>query len=286
MNKQAIFILAFALLSLNLSNYNNSEKSVQLKISDSQLFPVQKHPIIRDTLYTFEQHFIIVNLSTQTGYLYSRNEPVMKFGVSSGNIKLDKAVETNEGLFVIQCMMKKWYSSQFDSTLMLNWMGFNNGIGFHALQSHGYYRYLGIKPSSHGCVRISQEDANTLFSLIDVGTPVLVNNGEPAITIAFADSNSNYKHYSNSELRNVLKDRFDLLYNGKYLLNELPKICISKSNVTHQGLPVGNADYIPEKQFHLNANLNFSTSTNQDVLHPSVSYLIPHENDLSFVRLN
>ena len=138
MNKQAIFILAFALLSLNLSNYNNTSNNTEIKISNSQLFPFQKHQIIRDTLYTFEQHYIIVNLATQTGSLYSRNTPVMEFGVSSGNVKLDKAVETNEGLFVIQCMMKKWYSSQFDSTLMLDWMGFNYGIGFHALQTYGY----------------------------------------------------------------------------------------------------------------------------------------------------
>lgn len=44
--------------------------------------------------------------------------------------------------------------------------------GIHATSSR-YYRYLG-RPASHGCVRQHRADAQVLYGLVDIGTPVYI----------------------------------------------------------------------------------------------------------------
>ncbi len=209
---------------------------------------VMDYSSLRDTLYTLKPYFIEVNLTSQTGYLHSRYDSLMEFGLSTGTRRIEDGVETKEGLFVIQSMMPRWHSRQFDSTLMLNWMGFNYGIGFHALLGNSYYRYLGVRKSSHGCVRLSREDAKDIYSKIDFGTPVLVHSGYPAITIAFADSSDELSIPDYSQMRILLPERFLSLYGGKYLTENLPRLLIDRSNVGHPGLPIGDARRIPKRQ--------------------------------------
>jgi hypothetical protein len=205
---------------------------------------------LRDTLYTFEPYFIEVNLDSQMGYLHSKDGSVEEFGVSSGNKRLLDAVETNEGLFVIQSKMPKWHSRQFDSTLMINWMGFNFGIGFHALAGNSYYKYLGKNKSSHGCLRISREIAKRIYSLINFGTPVLVHNGNNAVHIGFADSSRFYEYtsYDYNTLLKILPERFNTIYEGEYFITEKPKLLINLQNVKHTGLPIGDRNRIPRRQ--------------------------------------
>ena len=95
---------------------------------------------LRDTIYTMKDHFIEVNLLTQHAQLHSRDGSEFVFPISSGNKNIEEGIETREGLFVIKSQAKKLYSVQFDSTVMLNWMGFNAGIGFHALLGNRYYK--------------------------------------------------------------------------------------------------------------------------------------------------
>jgi len=219
------------------------------KLSEIKNLPAL-NPVIRDTFYTLKSSFIEVNLKTQTGYLHIKGDTVFEFGVSTGNKKLSEAVETNEGLFVIQSKMPKWYSQQFDSTLMINWMGFNYGIGFHALAGNSYYKYLGKKKSSHGCVRISREDSRYIYSKVETGTPVLVHSGNNAVYVGFADSVdiNNFSEYSFRELNKILSERLNNLYGGRYFINPVEKILISRSNIGHNGLQIGESYKIPEKQ--------------------------------------
>lgn len=212
---------------------------------------IMDYSSLRDTLYTLQPYYIEVNLITQTGYLHSRYDTVMEFGLSTGTRRIEDGVETKEGLFVIQSMMPRWHSRQFDSTLMLNWMGFNYGIGFHALLGNSYYRYLGVRKSSHGCVRLSREDAKDIYSKIDFGTPVLVHSGYPAITIAFADSSDELYIPDYSQMRIILPERFRSLYGGRYLIENLPRLLINRSNVDHPGLPIGDARRILRRQIIL-----------------------------------
>ena len=117
-------------------------------------------------------------------------------------------METNTGLFAIQWKARKQYSVQFDSTVMLNWMGFNNGIGFHALLGKSYYKYLGNKNVSHGCIRVSREDAEIIYTKVEKGTPVLVHKGNNAIQIAFTSEGESYNQYSYSETYKLLRKRY------------------------------------------------------------------------------
>ena len=203
---------------------------------------------LRDTIYTNKENYIEVNLLTQQATLYSRDGSEFHFPISSGTKRVEKGMETSQGLFAIQWKTRKQYSVQFDSTVMLNWMGFNNGIGFHALLGKSYYKYLGKKNVSHGCVRLSREDANIIYQKVERGTPVLVHKGNTAVKIAFTKEGEDYKHYSYLEIYKLLKKRYQLIYDGDYLISSNEKILIDEKNIYSNGLPIGNAELIPAKQ--------------------------------------
>jgi hypothetical protein len=132
---------------------------------------------------------------------------------------------------------------------MLNWMGFNGGIGFHALLGTRYYKYLGKKNVSHGCVRMSREDATEMYSIVEKGTPVIVHSGNSAITVAFGEEGKVYKYYDYRTLHKTVQERFEIIYNGHYFVRNLPKLLIDEENVWHSGLPIGDLESIPAKQF-------------------------------------
>jgi len=171
-------------------------------------------------------------------------------------------MDTREGLFVLHWKSKKLHSEQFDSTLMLNWMGFNGGIGFHALLGTRYYKYLGKRNVSHGCVRMSREDAKEMYSIVEKGTPVLVHSGNSAITVAFGEEGTVYKYYDYKTLHKIMSARFDVLYSGNYFVSAQPKLLIDKENVSHRGLPIDDSENIPVKQFLKPAYLYVDYKTN------------------------
>lgn len=241
------------------NDYSDNVSSVkEPKVPVIKNLQIQNFRHLRDTVYTLKQNFIVVNLAEQKAFLYSRNEPTYEFGISSGTEKVRDGVETNEGLFVIQAKLPEWHSQQFDSTLLLYWIGFNHGIGFHALAGNSYYKYLGVKKSSHGCLRISREDARHLYARVEKGTPVLLHRGNSAVFISFADSNkiNSYVDYSYSNLYKILPERFNKLYEGRYFVEPLNKILIERNNVHHNGLPIGDSKKIPEKQLLLPGSLD------------------------------
>jgi hypothetical protein len=203
---------------------------------------------LRDTVYTNKDHYIEVNLATQHATLYSRDGSEFHFPISSGTKRVEKGMETNTGLFAIQWKAKKQYSVQFDSTVMLNWMGFNNGIGFHALLGKSYYKYLGKKNVSHGCVRVSREYAQIVYEKVEKGTPVLVHKGNTAIKIAFTSEGESYNHYSYKDTYHLLKERYQKIYDGDYLISSNEKILVDENNIFSNGLPIGNSELIPTKQ--------------------------------------
>lgn len=226
---------------------NNNEDTAK----SNSIFLITDFSGLRDTVYTDKPYFIEVNLKTQMGYLHSLNDSTKLFGISSGTDRLFEGVNTKEGLFVIQSMMPQWHSRQFDSTLMLNWMGFNYGIGFHALLGKRYYKYLGVKPSSHGCVRVGREDAKEIYDKIELGTPVLVHSENNAITVAFTKENEKYYQPEYDSLKKILDIRYNELYSGRYFLQSHNKLLIDRSNVNHPGIPIGDSKRISKRQLLL-----------------------------------
>ncbi len=248
-----IFLASFATIAIlffNSASLIENTKSVLPWEFKYSIHPLAGYDFkqLRDTVYTDKDNFIEVNLLTQQATLYSRDGSEFHFPVSSGTKWVEEGMETNQGLFAIQWKAKKQYSVQFDSTVMLNWMGFNNGIGFHALQGKSYYKYLGKKNVSHGCIRVSREDAQFVYEKVEKGTPVLVHKGNSAITIAFTSEGESYSQYSYSETYKQLRKRQQLIYEGDYLISPNEKILIDEKNIYSGGLPIGNAELIPTKQ--------------------------------------
>src|SRR4030065_2927365 len=211
-----ITILFFNSAYLIEKNKNISPKEFKYSINPLAGYDFGQ---LRDTVYTNKDHYIEVNLLTQHATLYSRDGSEFHFPISSGTKSVLKGMDTKVGLFAIQWKTRKQYSVQFDSTVMLNWMGFNNGIGFHALRGKSYYKYLGKKNVSHGCVRISRVDAKIVYEKVERGTPVLVYKGNSTVKIAFTSEGESYNQYSYSETCKLLKNRYQLIYDGNYLIS-------------------------------------------------------------------
>jgi len=245
-------------LILTLSNLINGQSLVK-NISNINF---SSKVLVRDTLYTHSDYIIEVYIPEQKIYLHLRDGRIIEFLCSTGNPKLEKGVTTPEGIFVIQNKARKVYSTQFDSTLMINWLGFNFNIGFHALQGNSYYRHLGKRVSSHGCIRISRETSEYFFNRIPIGTPVFVHSGKSARVIAFARKDENYVIPSKNNLNLLLKENLKSLYHGHYLYKH-HKLVISEFNVSHKGLELGDESKIsPQvplmdkfKTFHLDRRL-------------------------------
>ncbi|MGE5798263.1 MAG: L,D-transpeptidase [Ignavibacteria bacterium] len=242
------FIFTLVYLNLNFLKPNDNSKENWIKVTGQFKFLTNDFSSLRDTLYTFDSSFVEVNLKLQKGFLHKRNGETKEFLISSGTARLEEGVDTQEGLFVIKAKLKEWHSRQFDSTLLINWMGFNHGIGFHALQGNGYYRNLGKRRSSHGCIRISRQTSNELFESVSSGTPVLVHSGNNAVSIGFANRFENYLYPDYYELYSSLPKRYQEIYSGRYFIAPQPKILIDRKNVYHSGLPIGNSEKIPEHQ--------------------------------------
>ena len=248
-------IFLAALVTTTILFFNSAYLIEKTENISPKEFNFSIHPLagfdfkqLRDTVYTNKDHYIEVNLLTQHATLYSRDGGEFHFPISSGTRRVEKGMDTNEGLFAIQSKAKRVHSVQFDSTLMLNWMGFNNGIGFHALLGKSYYKYLAKKNVSHGCVRVSREDAQIVYEKVEKGTPVLVHKGTSAIKIAFTSEGESYNQYSYNDTYNLLKERYQRLYDGNYLISLNEKILIEDNNLTHNGLPIGNSELIPARQ--------------------------------------
>lgn len=248
-----IFLVALILISFiffNSAYHNRNSPYLPTKVNNYSFNSLASYDFkqLRDTVFTNKDHFIEVNLVTQQATLYSRDGSEFQFPISSGTKKVEKGMDTNVGLFAIQWKAKKLYSAQFDSTIMLDWMGFNNGIGFHALEGKGYYKYLGKKNVSHGCIRVSREDAEIVYEKVKKGTPVLIHKGNNAITIAFTSEGESYNQYSYSETYKLLRQREKLIYTGDYLISSREKILIDEKNIYSSGLPIGDSRLIPAQQ--------------------------------------
>ena len=142
---------------------------------------------LRDTLFLLDSTYLEVRLDEQMIYQRFRSGRVDRYPCSTGDPRIPDGIATRQGIFTIGGRAKRTLSQQFQVYLNY-WMQFDGGIGFHGLDSKSYYRFLGQRPSSHGCVRISNETGTKLFGNVRSGMVVYVHGGSPARVLAFADS--------------------------------------------------------------------------------------------------
>lgn len=207
---------------------------------------------IKDTLYTTRKSYIEIDLKTQQAVVIMRSGERFNFPVSTGTDALPQGVKTNEGVFAIFSKAEVAVSKDFNCNLYY-WMQFNYGIGLHGLDGNGYYVFLGKQPSSHGCVRTANEDIKIAYSLVELGSPVLVHSGgNNAVTISFVDSDDPYIYKpSANEAPALFKKRLSQLYRGELEDLFARKIVIDNTNLGFAGTSIGDISKLPDAKLLL-----------------------------------
>lgn len=143
---------------------------------------------IRDTVYTTDSLYLDVNLSKQTVTVRFRDGSSRRFLISSGNPYIREGMSTPAGVFTVQNQVPMALSRQFNNARLHHWIGVQGGVGFHGLDGTGYYGNLGVRPSSHGCIRMSREEIAQMYNLVHPGAIILVHYGNPARVVGFCDA--------------------------------------------------------------------------------------------------
>lgn len=242
---------------------------------------------IKDTVYTDKECWLELKINEQTLYQHWRDGRTVKYPVSSGNNKGGdpEALESRPGLFAIFLKVEHHQSSQFDASNMYHFMPFNQGIGFHSIDGTGYYAHLGVRPSSHGCIRMKHEDAKKLFGDCPLGTLVLATKGYSARTIAFAPEDfENEREYSKDDYRMMLSSNLYNLLNGKYYLEERNRFIVDPKVIPVSGVYTSYDVPIPEKQFIPRSYITFYERTDK-LYFKDKKEILSDANSEEFIKL-
>lgn len=253
-----VFLFAgFTQLKSDNKPYENSELSGEIKkhrepeINFSALVSGQEFSQnLRDTVYTDRKLWLELRIDQQKLYVHYRDGHTKTLAISSGNKGLNKGIESRPGLFAIFYKEELHLSSQFDDAKMFYYMPFNMGIGFHSLAGTGYYGNLGVRPSSHGCIRMRTEDVKALFKECDVGTLVLAHRGATARIVAFAPEGfKNDRAFSKEDYMSMLAYNLSSICDGNYFIDPPKRFIMDGTLIPKIGINVRSSDEIPEKQF-------------------------------------
>ena len=249
--------LIFSLVSDITGNIQFQKQNISVPMEELEGLPIQ-NVRIKDTVFVMGNSYIEISLQEQLCRLYiiddNGKEKCNEYKVSSGNPNIPEGLETTTGLFSVQTKNPLGKSKQFNDAELHNWVGFNVNYGIHGLAGNGYYRYLGVRASSHGCVRISREDGKKVYDKVKFGTPVLVYDNEPAIILKFADTIGSLSKYyilpsDARSFNNTMRQRQQNIYDGVVYLNSEKKLLLDGETIIRWGgYRIGKANNIPYKQ--------------------------------------
>src|SRR4030095_5933198 len=204
---------------------------------------------LRDTVYTNENLWLELRIDQQMLHIHYRDGHTKNYPVSTGNKYLSKGIESRPGLFAIFLKEEVHLSSQFDNARMNWYMPYNMGIGFHGLPATGYYGNLGVRPSSHGCIRMRNEDVKVLFNECKIGILVLAHRGYSTRVVAFAPEGfKNDGEYTKEDYMNMLAYNLSSLLEGKYFINPPKRFIIEGTVIPKSGINVSSIENIPSRQ--------------------------------------
>jgi len=204
---------------------------------------------IKDTVYTDKDTWLELRIDQQMLYQHWRDGRVVSYPISSGNKFLDRSIESRPGLFAIFVKEERHESSQYNNAEMYHFMPFNQGIGFHSLNGTGYYGNLGVRPSSHGCIRMRHADVKKLFGETPLGTIVLAHRGYTARTVGFAPKDfENKEEYSKDEFKKMLAENLANVLSGDYYMRDRKFFVIDPKVIPTSGIYISYDRKIPEKQ--------------------------------------
>ena len=107
---------------------------------------------------------VVVSLSDQMAYVYRGDQLAGVTTLSSGTDKHP----TPTGIFPIQEKRTMYRSKKYDNAPMPHMQRLDQyGIALHAGHNPG-------RPASHGCIRLPSAFAARLYTMTQVGTPVLI----------------------------------------------------------------------------------------------------------------
>jgi hypothetical protein len=107
---------------------------------------------------------VVISLSDQLAYLYRGDTLIAVSSISTG----EPGRDTPTGIFSVLLKKKMHRSIKYDNAPMPHMQMITDfGVALHAGHNPGH-------PASHGCIRLPAQFAAKLFSVTDVGTPVLV----------------------------------------------------------------------------------------------------------------
>jgi hypothetical protein len=119
---------------------------------------------------------IIISLENQELYRFEDGRIVSRHPVSTGV----PGHRTPTGDYRVHNKNLSAWSNKYEC-MMLHWMSIcGSGLyGIHSLRGTSYLKKLG-RVASHGCIRLSHEDAESMYNWADIGTPVtIVNEFDP-----------------------------------------------------------------------------------------------------------
>lgn len=225
-----------------LGSFKQQDKKINL-LSESDLTAK-----IKDTVYTNKDNWLELRIHEQMLYQHWRDGRIEKFPISSGNKYLSESVESRPGLFAIFYRNPHHKSTQYSNASLYHFQTFNQGIGFHSLDGTGYYGNLGVRPSSHGCIRMKHDHARKLFNDCDLGTLVLAHNGNSLRTIGFAPKDIPVSDMPKEEQRELLARNLYNVVNGNYFVENRKYFVVDPKIITAQGIYNGYDMKLPEKQ--------------------------------------
>lgn len=242
---------------------------------------------LKDTVFTTKDNWLELKINEQMLYQHWRDGKTEKYPVSTGNNKGGdpEALESRPGLFAIFYKELHHQSSQFNAANMYHFMPFNQGIGFHSIDGTGYYGHLGVRPSSHGCIRMKHSDAEKLFGDSPLGTLVLATKGYSARTIAFAPKDFvNSREYDKEDFKVMMANNLYNIMNGKYYVEEREMFVIDPKVIPVSGIYTSYDVEIPEKQIVPRSYIAFYERKDKVNL-KSDSEILPDEHSEEMLKL-
>lgn len=212
---------------------------------------VMSRALYLDTIYTTDSIYLDVDLNRQNVTIHRRDGAARTFRISSGSRFVRDGMETPTGVFTVQNKVPLAISKQFNDAKLYNWVGIQGGVGFHGLDGTGYYGQLGVRPSSHGCVRMSREEIEVMYSMVHPGALILVHKETPARVVAFCapndtvgacviDSAAVYDpRLGNDRLRSILR--------GNAWTDPRPRMVHLAGQRLRWGMAIGAAARIPRQ---------------------------------------
>lgn len=122
-----------------------------------------------------EATYVDVNLTTQTMTYFVNGLPVLSSPCVTGNVSAGNG--TPAGFFRIYNLVPGKYLTGPTWNVWVNyWMPFNGSIGLHDASWRGSFGGSIYQTNgSHGCVNLPSNVAATLYSMIGIGTQVVVH---------------------------------------------------------------------------------------------------------------